>query len=81
MGLEEHQQVFLKSLLQSIITGQFSTYLKGKWTRPFRKLVGIDENEELIFGLKMFVKQEFKGDEALRPKVKEVLEALKETKI
>ena len=78
--MQDFQKLFMKTMLRSILVGQFQSYSKGTWTRPFRKLVGIDENEQLLFGLKMFLKQGLKGDESISPRIKELLDALKESK-
>ena len=80
LSLQDFQKLFIRTMLRSIVVGQFQSYSKGTWTRPFRKLVGIDENEQLLFGLKMFLKQGLKGDESISPRIKELLDALKESK-
>ena len=48
--------------------------------KPIKKLQSIDECEQLVFGLKMFVKQEFRGVDSVAVKVKELLETLKQAK-
>ena len=67
-------------MLSSILTSEFQTFAKGSWMKPIKKLQSIDECEQLVFGLKMFVKQEFRGVDSVAVKVKELLETLKQAK-